>query len=73
MKAFGLFVSNAAINYSSTNAVGKGVGLFVNNLFNTEYVANGYASTSFVKTRTITLPTLGLYPQATRIYGKNND
>ncbi len=63
------FVSNASVNYSfKPMQWGKiELDLFVNNLLGTEYVANGYASTSFVENSDDTpYHYVGIYPQATR-------
>lgn len=65
----GYFVSNASVNYSfkPMNWGAIDLDLFVNNLLGTEYVANGYASTSFVEnTGDTRYHYVGLYPQATR-------
>ncbi len=63
------FVSNASVNYSfkPMNWGAIDLDLFVNNLLGTEYVANGYASTSFAEnTGDERYHYVGLYPQATR-------
>lgn len=63
------FVSNAAVSYNfKPMQWGKiELDLFVNNLLGTEYIANGYASTSFVEnSEDKPYHYVGLYPQATR-------
>lgn len=63
------FVSNASVNYSFKPMTWGAIDLdlFVNNLLGTEYVANGYASTSLViNTGDTRYHYVGLYPQAPR-------
>ena len=63
------FVSNASVNYSFKPMTwgATDLDLFVNNLLGTEYVANGYASTSLViNTGDTRYHYVGLYPQAPR-------
>lgn len=64
------FVSNFSAGYLfGTKNWGKiALDFFVNNLFGTEYSANGYASQSFFRKDNIDVPNnyVGYYPQATR-------
>jgi iron complex outermembrane receptor protein len=65
----GYFVSNLSAGYTfGKTAVGKiTLQLFVNNLFNKEYIANGWAATDAFQDGSLH-HWIGYYPQATRNY-----
>lgn len=63
------FVSNLSAGYTfEKTAAGKiSLQVFVNNLFNKEYIANGWAATDAFQDGSV-LHWIGYYPQATRNY-----
>ncbi len=65
----GYFVSNFSAGYTfDKTPVGKiALQVFVNNLFNKEYIANGWAATDAFEDGS-TINYIGYYPQATRNY-----
>ncbi len=66
------FVSNFTAGYTfrPTRLGTIALDFFVNNIFGTEYAANGYASKSFFRADGVDTPSdyVGYYPQATRNY-----
>jgi len=66
----GYFVSNFSAGYTfkKTPLGSIALQLFVNNLFNKEYIANGWASTEVFEEDGSSVNWIGYYPQATRNY-----
>ncbi|HCB89214.1 MAG TPA: TonB-dependent receptor, partial [Porphyromonadaceae bacterium] len=66
----GYFVSNLSAGYTFKKTPLGSIALqfFVNNLFNKEYIANGWASTEVFEEDGSSVNWIGYYPQATRNY-----
>ncbi|MDO5664848.1 MAG: TonB-dependent receptor [Bacteroidia bacterium] len=66
----GYFVSNFSAGYTfNKTPIGKvALQVFVNNLFNKEYIANGWAATEAFEKDGSSVNWIGYYPQATRNY-----